>query len=151
MANRRPEQELIDTFVDAMHGHDHGELKIAVLHNKNCKSKSLADIEYTSEAGIRWVIEAKSHDSGDKHNTVHKIFGELLKETGRTNRVDCRHAILIPQDGLAFYSRAFQSIAREKFVGFGKLVPIETVFIFGSSGVSQFSWENLYDAHKPYR
>jgi len=92
------------------------------------------------------VIEAKSHDSEDRHNTVHKIFGELLKETGRTNRVDCRHAILIPEDGLDFYSRAFRSIARDKFLGFGALVPIETVFMYGLSGISQCAWECLYDA-----
>lgn len=95
------------------------------------------------------MIETKSHDSKDKHNTVHKIFGELLKETGRVNREKCRHAVLIPESSIGFYSRAFQSIDREKFFGFGTLIPIDTVFLSGSSGVKQITWAALYDSHQP--
>ena len=96
----------------------------------------------------RLVIEAKSDDSTDKYNTVHKIFGELLKETGRTNRANCRHATLIPERAVDFYSRAFQSIAREKFFGFGRLIPVDTVFLSAPSGVRQLTWEGLYDAYQ---
>lgn len=149
MANRTPEQDLIDDFVHQLRTHQDSAIRIESLLNSNCKSKRLADIEFVSVQKLHWVIEAKSDDSKDKHNTVHKIFGELLKETGRTNRADCRHAVLIPEGAVRFYSRAFQSIAREKFVAFGKLIPIDTVFTCGTSGVAQLTWEGLYDSHPP--
>ncbi len=92
-----------------------------------------------------WVIEAKSDDSRDRHNTVHKIFGELLKETGRNNRENCSYAILIPGSSVKFYSRAFQSIRRDKFIGFGKLIPVNCVFTCNETGIKKISWEKLYD------
>lgn len=149
MANRSPEQKLIDQFVAYLREHPDDSLRIESLLNANCKSKTLADVEFTSKAKLHWVIEAKSNDSGDRHNTVHKIFGELLKETGRTNREVCRHAVLIPESALGFYSRAFQSIAKEKFVGFGELIPIDTVFLCGPSGIRRIAWMELYEAHQP--
>jgi len=149
MANRTPEQDLIDEFVAHLQQHADDQLRIAKIINSNCKSKKFADVEFESETKLHWVIEAKSNDSEDKHNTVHKIFGELLKETGRTNRSNCRHAILVPEAAVTFYSRAFQSIHREKFLGFGILIPIDTVFTSSASGVNQLTWESLYDANKP--
>lgn len=149
MANRTPEQDLIDAFVNALQAHDDERLAIGHLCNSNCKTKYHADIEFHSKSGVHWVIEAKSHDSKDKHNTVHKIFGELLKETGRSDRAACKFAVLIPEDAVHFYSRAFQSIAREKFLGFGKLVPVESVFTFGAAGINELSWEDLYAAYEP--
>jgi len=149
MANRTPEQDLINQFVGHLSDHADKDICIKQLFNKNCKAKKLADVEFVSAAELRWVIEAKSDDSKDKHNTVHKIFGELLKETGRTDRADCRHAVLIPEGAVDFYSRAFQSIAREKFLGFGRLIPVDTVFLSGPSGVTQLTWERLYDAFRP--
>lgn len=148
MGNRTPEQDLIDEFVAHLQQHADDQLCIAKIINSNCKSKKFADVEFESRAKLHWVIEAKSDDSKDKHNTVHKIFGELLKETGRTNRSSCRHAILIPETAVTFYSRAFQSIDRAKFLGFGKLIPIDTVFTSGATGVNQLTWESLYDANK---
>lgn len=144
---RTPEQDLIDQFVEHLNVHVDDDLKIHTIFNTNCKSKILADVEFKSASNIHWVIEAKSNDSADRHNTVHKIFGELLKETGRAGRPDCRHAILIPLESVNFYSRAFQSIKREKYLEFGKLIPIDTVFTSSISGVSQLNWEALYDAH----
>lgn len=144
---RTPEQDLIDQFVGHLNVHVDNDLKICTLFNSNCKSKTLADVEFKSVSNIHWVVEAKSNDSEDRHNTVHKIFGELLKETGRTGRADFLHAILIPLDSVDFYSRAFQSIKREKYLGFGKLIPIDTVFMSSVAGISQLSWEALYDAY----
>lgn len=148
MANRTPEQDLINEFVAHLKQHTDVTVSIGTLINTKCKSKKFADIEFKSKTDLHWVIEAKSDDSGDKHNTVHKIFGELLKETGRTNRSNCCHAILIPESAVKFYSRAFQSIDREKFLGFGKLIPIDTVFTSNAAGVRKLTWEALYDAHK---
>jgi len=149
MANRTPEQDLIYQFVTHLEQHADDSVKIKSIININCKSKKFADVEFISESNLHWVIEAKSDDSKDRHNTVHKIFGELLKETGRSNRSDCRHAILIPESAVTFYSRAFQSIDRGKFLDFGKLIPIDTVFTSNESGVKQLTWAYLYDAHKP--
>ena len=89
LANRSPEQNLIDLFVEALNQHENEEIKIKILHNKSCRSQTFADIEFTSASGMRWAIEVKSNDSKDAHNTAHKIFGELLKETGRENRDAC--------------------------------------------------------------
>ena len=149
MANRTPEQDLIDQFLEYLETNADDDLRVAKIINKNCRSKTYADVEFHSASKLHWVIEAKSDDSKDRHNTVHKIFGELLKETGRINRDSCRHAILIPNCAVRFYSRAFQAIHRDKFVGFGELIPIDTVFTSDETGVSQLSWEELYDAHKP--
>lgn len=146
MANRTPEQNLIDEFVAHLRNHVDDNLRIAELYNSKCRSKKFADVEFESMTKLRWVIESKSDDSKNKHNTVHMIFGELLKETGRTNRVKCRHAVLLPERAIGFYSRAFQSIDREKFIGFGALIPIDTVFVSGPSGVKQLTWAALYDA-----
>ena len=148
MVNQAPEQTLINEFVAHLNMHKDERLKIDRPINLNCKSKKCADIEYISKKKIHWVIEAKSHESKDKHNSVHKIFGELLKETGRTNRDNCKFAILIPESAVAFYSRAFQSINRSKFVSFGKLIPIDTIFTSNADGVRELSWQELYDAHE---
>ena len=147
MGNRAPEQDLIDEFVAHLRNHVDDNIRIGTLYNSNCRSKSFADIEFESISKLHWVIEAKSDDSKDRHNTVHKIFGELLKETGRANREMCRHAVLLPESAILFYSRAFQSINREKFLGFGALVPIDTVFLFGPAGVEQVAWAAIYDAY----
>lgn len=149
MANRTPEQDLIDQFLRHLDAHVDEDLRVAKIINKNCRSKTYADVEFESATKLHWVIEAKSDDSKDRHNTVHKIFGELLKETGRSSRDNCRNAILIPSNAVQFYSRAFQSIHREKFLAFGELIPIDTVFTSNETGVGQISWEALYDAHQP--
>ena len=148
MANRTPEQDLVDNFVAALRKHQDPTYCPAGVINQNCKSKTYADIEFNSTSGIHWVIEAKSHDSQDKHNTVHKIFGELLKETGRHNRTKSKYAVLIPEDGVQFYSGAFQAIDRNKFIAFGEIIPVETVFTFGQNGIKSLSWSALYDSKK---
>lgn len=147
MSNRTPEQDLIDEFMTHLEQHVDVTIKIDSIINQNCKSKKFSDIEFKSSTGLHWVIEAKSDDSMDKYNTVHKIFGELLKETGRTNRSNCCYAILIPESAVNFYSCAFQSIDRDKFLGFGKLIPINTVFTSKAKGISILTWEELYDLY----
>jgi len=134
--------------VKALNQHEDEEIKIRVLYNQSCKAKKFADIEFTSVSGKRWAIEAKSNASRDAHNTAHKIFGELLKETGRENRDACHIAILIPEDSKLFYSRLFQSIKREKFVAYGRLVPVEKVFTFSKAGIGIITWEDLYDHYR---
>ena len=147
MANRSPEQDLIDGFVEVLPLIDDLNIQLAELLNQNCKAKKFADIEFIAKNGQRWAIEAKSNDSKDAHNTVHKFFGELLKETGRDNREQCCIGILIPENSVSFYSRLFQSINRGKFIKFGELIPVKSVFTFGKSGILVMSWTALYDAH----
>ena len=135
--------------MEALRKSNNSEIKIKTLINKNCRAKEWADIEFISESDKLWVIEAKSNQSKDAHNSVHKLFGELLKETGREQRNNCYIAILLPEDGILFYSRLFQSINRQKFLDFGNLIPIKNVFSFGDSGVLEMSWEDLYDKYTP--
>ena len=149
MPRKTPEQDLVDAFDAELHNHQDSHLRIETLINQNCKAKKYSDIEYISVSKTHWVIEAKSNDSGDAHNSVHKIFGELLKETGRDDRANCNFAILIPEASLNFYSRAFQSINSKKFIDFGKLIPVHTVFTFSSSGIGRGSWGELYSYHAP--
>lgn len=149
MPNRTPEQDLIDQLMNHLKNHVSDDLRVSKEINQNCKAKKYADVEFMSASNLHWVIEAKSDDSKDRHNTVHKIFGELLKETGRDNRNNCRHAILIPGGSVQFHSRAFQSIHRDKFIGFGRLIPVDCVFTCHEQGITQMTWEGLYDAHQP--
>lgn len=144
MANNTPEQDLIDEFVVHLSNHIDPELNIAELINSNCKSKKFADVEFISGDGAHWVIEAKSHNSSDKYNTRHKLFGELLKETGKNNRSSCNYALLIPNSGLDFYRKGIRTIARDKFIGFGDLIPVHSVFTCDAAGITQFSWQEFY-------
>jgi RNA recognition motif-containing protein len=148
MANKTPEQDLINQFMEHLKNHESDEFKVSKVINKNCKSKTYADIEFISASNLHWVIEAKSDNSKDRHNTVHKIFGELLKETGRDNRNNCRYAILIPSDSIQFYSQAFRSINRNKFIDFGHLIPVDYVFTSDEKAINQVPWEQFYDVNQ---
>ncbi|PSW08300.1 hypothetical protein C9J01_24325 [Photobacterium rosenbergii] len=148
MANRSPEQDLIDGFISSLSRIEDADYRIQTLINSNCKAKKFADIEYVSHSGQRWAIEAKSNDSKDAHNSVHKIFGELLKETGRNEIQERSIGILIPLDAIAFYSRLFQAIDRDKFIRFGTLIPVKSVFAYGDAELKMMSWPELYDAFK---
>ena len=74
MANRKPEQELVDRFVKVWGA------KVKKWINTRCKSRKHADVEFLTHENEHWVIEAKSNDSGDAYNTVHKLYGEHLKK-----------------------------------------------------------------------
>lgn len=144
MPNRSPEQDLIDTFIGSIGTYSNSEYALKTLLNKSCRARKFADVEFVAVSGIHWVIEAKSHDSKDKYNTVHKIFGELLKETGKANRFQCKYGVLLPEEAQGFYSAAFQSIARDKYIKFGDLVPVSAVFFVGPSGIQVTSWSALH-------
>lgn len=149
MPNRSPEQDLINAFTSEITAHSDNEYKIKTLHNQKCRAKKFADIEFLAVSGTHWVIEAKSHDSKDKYNTVHKIFGELLKETGKANRASCKYGVLLPEEARGFYSQSFQTIAREKYIKFGELIPVSAVFLIGESGLQVVSWASLHPELSP--
>ncbi|MDB4195605.1 hypothetical protein N9651_01305 [Flavobacteriales bacterium] len=138
-----PEQDLIDSFVSQL---KKGEIyqSFELLHC-NCNSKNYADIEFET-LKEHWVIEAKSNKSGDAHNSAHKIFGELLKETGR-NRDNVakkiKYGILIPD--FKFYQNKFRKINPDKYIGFGKLIPIDTVFVLADEKINRYSWKEFIE------
>ena len=147
MSNQPHEQNLVDGFVQQIRHIVEGQGNNLHLHNCSCKSRTFADIEFTLPSGQRWAIEAKSHESTDQYNTVHKLFGELLKETGRENRVNCKFAILIPEDGIDFYHKHFTKIDRCKFFGFGWLIPVRTMLSYNriNNSIKYTSWDGFYD------
>jgi len=99
------------------------------------------------------VIETKSHHSEDARNGVHKLFGELLKETGRKRKVDAKFGVLIPsdsfngKDGEEFYRSRFKKIKRDKYLGFGCLIPVNYIFVCSNKNkeVKVFNWIDFYD------
>lgn len=104
----------------------------------------------------RILLEAKSHNSTDAPNTINKIFGQLLKETGKSIRNSWESssfclAILIPIDGIncvqhgkplkrgsgvEYYRRGFRRIPQDIFNAFGVLVNVRYVFAYSESNRS---------------
>lgn len=71
MANKTPEQDLIDSCVKALRQIEDDEKKIDDLVNDRCRAKLFADIEYDSVTGQRWAIEVKSHETSDAARSVY--------------------------------------------------------------------------------
>ncbi len=168
--NRTPEADLIKCFEDIL-------LKSKYINNDYNKhfgrnSKTLGDIEFVNNENEYLVIEAKSHHSGDAHNSYHKLFGELLKETGRNTTIRTRKykettlAILIPSDsceyqsksipkddGVSFYNKQFRNIPEHIYIGFGKLVNSKYVFTCSERerNIKQYTWEGFYKKEEPIR
>ena len=141
-------------------------------------NRFLADIELALirdrwPAGIanHLLIEAKSHHSKDSANTINKIFGQLLKETGKpiTNaprRASYDLGILIPQDagewtsgetqhrrgfGVTYYQAGFRRINREPFKRFGEIVNAKYVLAFSVQWqqLDIYTWCGFYDREQP--
>ena len=128
-----------------------------------------SDIEYLSNANEYLIIEAKSHESKDAYNTRHKIFGQLLKEHGKTNDSREKHAnaialgILIPKDkttsgksntntsGYDFYRNGYLSIPEPLFTGFGELANVKYVFICSviERTIEIYTWPGFRAGHLP--
>ncbi|WP_156480502.1 hypothetical protein [Aquipseudomonas alcaligenes] len=110
-------------------------------------------------------IEVKSHHSEDSQNTINKIFGQLLKETGKRSldkEKECL-AILFPYErgawpgrnnktvtrieGEAYYRRGFSRIDKQTFVKFGDLVGAKYILSFStaSNTLNVFEWKNFLD------
>lgn len=143
---------------------DHPEFGIHTYVNIGCDSKCHADIEYLTNSGEYLVVEAKSHESKDAFNTRHKIFGQLLKEHGKSNDHRSRYSteltlgILIPEDapssgksntkrpGITFYRNGYEGIPEHLYSAFGSLVNAKYVFVcsFIQCTVKVFSWDGFY-------
>lgn len=139
------EQALVDQFVAATLSElAENEFRLKSKINTNCKHKNYADIEYISETGIHWVIEAKSNLK-DRHNAIHKLFGELLKETGRSRPGNNLHyGVLLPAEGLKFFGKGFAVVNKEKFEAFGDLIPVSKVFYVEGSCIRHLNWAQMH-------
>lgn len=101
-----------------------------------------------------WLfIEAKSHHSTDAPNTINKIFGQLLKETGKnaSDRAKKKYALAVvfPSEkgeweskggskqktlsGEDYYRQGFSRIDPRAYSGFGELVNVKYVMSFSST------------------
>ena len=139
--NNKPEQELIDSFIKYMKKIHQNKFKAL---NCNCKSHDNPDIKYRLN-NETWAIEAKSYGTKDSPNAIHKVFGELLKETGRNENT--KIGLLIPKTGAEYFRKGFRRIKKEKYIGFGKLIPVSIVFVFDAENeaLEKYSWEDFYN------
>lgn len=131
-----------------------------------------ADVELEFSGKAAWqgifetklYIEAKSHHSTDSQNTINKIFGQLLKETGKRdlNNNECL-AILFPAergswtgsnnkkstniDGVGYYRRGFSRINNDVFVKFGEIVNAKYILSFSSTEqkLEVYLWSNFHN------
>lgn len=120
----------------------------------------------------KWLfVEAKSHHSTDAPNTINKIFGQLLKETGksRCDRADKESALAIafPSEagawknkknrqikmpsGEAYYRQGFLRIDRPVYEAFGELVKAKYVLSFSETErrLRVFDWVGFLDGDEP--
>lgn len=147
---KQPEQDLIDDFVATLKISTDSDIskKSGTFINTKCRGRGndeYADVEYISDSGTHWVIEAKTNKTNNFPNEIHKVFGNLLKETGRDNREKSKYAILIPEDAEGDFRNGFMKIDHQKYIEFGKLIPINSVFLYGNSGITKKTWSELYD------
>ena len=153
MPNRPHEQCLIDSFICALRRVQDPDLAIQCIHNKSCKSQIFADVEFTAMSGQRWAIEAKYGARSNKSNEVHKLFGNLLRETGREHRQNCKIGLLLHQQMENYFRNGVNCIARPKLAQFGCLVPIQAVFVLAPPVIKIKTWLEFYtgDAGTPVR
>ena len=145
MPNRHHEQCLIDSFVCALHRVQDRDLLIRCIHNQNCLSRTSADLEFTAVSGQRWAIEAKYGPRDNKSNEVHKLFGALLRETGRECRQNCKIGLLLHQQMENYFRQGVNRIARQKFYQFGDLIPVRAVFVLSPQVVTKKTWRQFYN------
>jgi hypothetical protein len=143
------EQKLVTNFMNLIWHDDIYGVKEDEIYNFNCKAKKYADVEYITKKGIRMVIEAKSHHSPDRHNSLHKIFGELLKEAfrHRDKLIKSRYCLLVPLtrhekvSGEEFYrSKIIEYIGMTNLNKFSKIIPMSYVFACSNKELKMYGW-----------
>lgn len=115
------------------------------------------------------LLEAKSHHSKDAPNTINKIFGQLLKETGKKTEARLgagRYClgVVFPEEsaewtddngkrfsqpsGPKYYRSGFNRIDRGKYVAFGELVDARFVLSFSMDVniLRIYKWADFYDS-----
>ncbi|MGJ0514187.1 MAG: hypothetical protein ACR65O_00380 [Methylomicrobium sp.] len=164
MANKNEiEQELVTEFCSFIEQHGDETFAVDEIHNGSGDTKFYADIELTTTSGELIAIEAKTHETRDAPNTVHKVFGQLLAEHGKTNPqreiLLPKFGILIPAEtptnphapkscGRSYYQRRFRDIPELKFEQFGQMVNAKYVFVFKRSGPKRLDVYHWMDFHR---
>ena len=93
--------------------------------------------------GINWFIEAKSFQSPDKHNGIHKIFGELLKMSKFAEESENAHLGILVDDEY-FLKTHLDMCNKEDLLGFGQIFKNGiTVFIFSEEKLTEKTWTEL--------
>ncbi|MDX5584721.1 MAG: hypothetical protein QNK20_07290 [Aureibaculum sp.] len=164
------ESELIKEFSKFL-------IKESLINKDNCHfsgdDEKHADVELEFHGIDAWkgmfetklYIEAKSHHSTDSQNSINKIFGQLLKETGKRDldkNKECL-AILFPAesgswtgsnnkkstniDGVGYYRRGFSRIKNDAFVKFGEIVNAKYILSFSSTKqeLEIFLWSTFHN------
>lgn len=168
MVREQKEQKLIESFKSTLMEHSYIDEDYKMHFGRN--TSVFADVEFVSIDGEYIVLEAKTHHTRDAHNTYHKIFGELLKETGKNQQYRSKfqeklfYGILIPEDscevknvpkheGITFYQTQFNNIPQGIFKQFGNLVNAKYVFVH--SEIKQktkiYSWMGFYNEEEPIK
>ena len=96
-------------------------------------------------SGQRWAIEAKIGAPDNRANEVHKLFVNLLRETGRAHRQNCKIGLLLHHETEGYFRNGVNRIDREKFIPFGSLVPVEAVFVLSPQYFTFKTWMEFYD------
>ena len=96
-------------------------------------------------SGQRWAIEAKYGSRSNRSNEVHKLFGDLLRETGRDHRQNCKIGLLFHHDMENYFRRGVNRIASQKLEQFGHLVPVQAVFVFSPAVITKKTWRQFYN------
>ena len=145
MSNIAHEQHLVDGFVSVLQQVRNPDLSIRSIHNKSCRSRTLADVDFTAMSGQRWAIEAKYGAPDNRPNEVHKLFGHLLRETGRSHSEDCKIGLLLHHETERDFRKGVRRICRDKFLRFGCLIPVQAVFVLDLPYVRRKTWMDFYD------
>lgn len=161
------EKLLVSKFCEFVRSYGNDEFSVTTIHNASGDTNEYADIELTTATGVLVAIEAKTHETRDAPNTVHKVFGQLLAEHGKTNpqrrKASACFGILIPAEkpmnpdapkscGTSYYQRRFRNIPENKFEEFGVLVDAKYVFVFRRTRPQQldvYGWMDFYRNKKP--
>ncbi len=160
---------LVSQFCEFLRNYGNESFTVRLIHNASGDTSEYADIELTTATGELIAIEAKTHETQDGPNTVHKVFGQLLAEQGKTNqqRKNSKNTcfgILIPAEkptnpkapkdfGKDYYQRRFRDIPKTKFQEFGVLVNAKYVFVFRRTTPQQlevYKWLDFHQQKEPF-
>lgn len=162
MANKSWEQDFIDKYVEEVLCKN----ECIEIVNKGCRAKKYADLEYLDKSTkTLWRIEVKTSDSPGSLDSVHKIFGELLKNTSFKNTANSdysvKYGLLLDSKRLRnknddfnkrnqnnFQKQIIRSFSHDRLQKFGEIVPIESVFIFDGENVHKLSWDDFISEEK---
>ena len=163
MPNKKPELALIKKFEEVIKS----DREFGILHRVNfgLDSDKNADVEYVTTNNEYLIIEAKSHKSSNAPNTIHDLFGKLLREHGKQNptrnnyKNNLKYCLLISGDeynnkaGNIFYMEGFNKIPEEIYLKYVFLIKAAYVFVcFEETNTTEiYTWAAFYTGGKPLK